>query len=81
MATQSQIFRCLLVSKKLREAWSLLGIKKKTNNSKVKKNVFKNIDNAIKMIGKSRKKDTIATRRIIQAMIISSSTRQKRLTT
>ena len=43
--------------------------------------MFKNISNAIKTIGKSRKKDTSVARRIIQTTIISSSTRQKRLTT
>ena len=46
--TQAQILRCLLVSKKLREAWSLLGIQNKTKYSKVKQNVFENIVNAIK---------------------------------
>ena len=30
VVTQAQILRCLLVYKKLREAWSLLGIQKKT---------------------------------------------------
>ena len=81
VATQAQILRCLLVSKKLREAWSLLGIQKKTKDSKVKQDVFENISNAIKTIGKSRMKDTSDARRIIQTMIIWSSTRQKRLTT
>ena len=79
--TQAQIWRCLLVSKKLKEAWSLLGIQKMTKDSKVNKNVFENIDNAIKMIRKSRKEDTSAACRIIQTTIISSSTRQKCLTT
>ena len=48
VATQAQILRCLLVSKILKEAWSLLGIQKKAKDSKVKKNVFENIGNAIK---------------------------------
>ena len=38
---QAQILKCLLVSKKLREAWSLLGIQKETKYSKVKKNLLK----------------------------------------
>ena len=80
VATQDQILRCLLFSKKLREAWSLVGIQKKTKDSKVNQDVFKNIANAIKTIGKYRKKDTSAARRIIQTTIISSSTRQKHLT-
>ena len=56
VATQAQILRCLLVSKKLREAWSFLGIQKKTKDSKVKQDVFENISNAIKTIGKSERK-------------------------
>ena len=58
MATQAQILRCLLVSKKLRESWLLLGIQNKKKDPKVKQNVFENIVNAIKTIGNSRKKDT-----------------------
>ena len=42
VATQAKILRCLLVSKKLKEAWSLLGIQKKTKDSKVNQNVFEN---------------------------------------
>ena len=76
LETQAQILRCLLVSKQLREAWSLWGIQKKTKDSKVKQNVLKNIADAIKTIGKSRKKDNSVARRIIQTMIISSSTRK-----
>ena len=80
MATQTQILRCLLVfeevegipkkvSKKLKEAWSLLGIQRKTKDSKVKQNVFENIANVIKTIGKSRKKDTSVACRIIQTTL------------
>ena len=36
VTTKAQIFRCLLVSNNLRESWSLLGIQKKTKDSKVK---------------------------------------------
>ena len=78
---QAQFLRCLLVSKKLKEAWSLLGIQKETKDTKVKQNVAENIAGAIKSIGKSRKKDTSTARRIIQTAIISSSTRKARLTT
>ena len=42
--------------------------------------MFKNIVDAIQTIGKSRKKDTSVARRIVQTTI-SSSTKQKRLTT
>ena len=56
-------------------------IQKETKDSNLKKNVFENIVDAIKTIGKSRKKDTSAACRIIKTTIISSSTRQKCLTT
>ena len=46
----------------------------------MKQSLFENIDDAIKTIGKYRKKDTSDACRIIQTPIISSSTRQKRLT-
>ena len=81
VTAQAQFLRCLLVSKKLKEAWSLLGIQKETKDTKVKQNVAENIAGAIKSIGKSRKRDTSAARRIIQTAIISSSTRKARLTT
>ena len=81
VTAQAQFFRCLLVSKELKESWSLLGIQKETKDTKVKQNVAENIAGAIKSIGKSRKRDTSAARRIIQTMIISSSARKKCLTT
>ena len=59
----------------------IIGYSKGDKYSKVKQNVFENIANAIKTIGKSRKKDTSVARRIIQTTIISSSTRKKHLTT
>ena len=78
---QAQILRCLLVSKTLEDAMSLLGIHKVTKEWKLKHNVIENIGDAIKKFGKSRKKDTSATCRAIQTAIVSASTRQKRLTT
>ena len=80
VATSSN-FEVFVSLQEVEEAWSLLGIQNKTKDSKVKQNVFKNIVDAIKTIGKSRKKDTSVTRRIIKTMIISSSTKQKCLTT
>ena len=77
---QAHILRCLLVSKKLEGATSLLGIQKETKESKLKHNVIENIGDAIKIFGKSRKKDTSAARRAIQTAIVSASTRQKCLT-
>ena len=61
---QAQISRCLLVSKKLEGATSLLGIHNATKELKLKHNVIENIGDAIKKIGKSRKKDTSAARRL-----------------
>ena len=69
------------MSKKLEGATSLLGIHKVTKESKLKHNVIENIGDAIKKIGKSRKKDTSAAHRAIQRAIVSASTRQKCLTT
>ena len=81
IAGQAQILRCLLVSKKLEGAMSLLGIHKATKDSKLKHNVIENIGDAIKNFEKSRKKDTSDARRAIQTTIVSASTRQKCLTT
>jgi len=68
------------VSKKLKEALSILGIKKPTKDTKVKENVLENITSAIKTIEQSRKKDTSVACTVIQTTIISSSTRNKCLT-
>ena len=54
----------------------IIGYWKEGKNSKVKQDVFENIANAIKTIGKCRKKDTSVAHRIIQTLIISSSTRK-----
>ena len=81
IAGQAQILRCLLVSKRLDGATSLLGIHKATKELKLKHIVIENIGDAIKNLGKSRKKDTSAARRAIQTTIVSASTRKKRLTT
>ena len=59
----------------------IIGYSKEDKDSKVKQDVFENLANAIKTIRKSRKKNTSVARRIIQTTIISSSTRQKCLTT
>ena len=72
--------RCLLVSKNLECATSLLGIHKATKEWKLKHNVIENIGDAIKKFEKSRKKDTSAAYRTIQTSIVSASTRQKCLT-
>ena len=48
IAGQEFFLRCLLVSKKLEGATSLLGIHKATKESKLKHNVIENIGDAIK---------------------------------
>lgn len=53
---QYQIFLCLIKSRKLKEATSLLGIQKSTKDTKVKQNDFDNITSVLKDFGKSRKK-------------------------
>jgi ABC-type ATPase with predicted acetyltransferase domain len=80
VATQAQILRGLIRSKKLKEATSLLGIQKMTKDRKVKQSVFENITDALKSFGKSRKKDVSVARRVIQTTIVSSSNVKDRLT-
>jgi ABC-type ATPase with predicted acetyltransferase domain len=53
---QDQLLLCLIKSRKLKEATSLLGIQKSTKDTKVKQNVFDNITSVLKAFGKSRKK-------------------------
>ena len=53
---QVQILRGLLTSKKLKEATTLLGIRKSMKYKKVKENVIQNINGALKSIQRSRKK-------------------------
>jgi len=65
----AQLLLCLLKSRKLKEATSLLGIQKST---KVKQNVFNNINSVLNSFGKSRKEDVCVTRRVIQTTIVSS---------
>jgi hypothetical protein len=56
VTVQAQILLCLINSRKLKEATSLLGIQKLTKDTKVKQNIFDNITNVLKYFGKSRKK-------------------------
>jgi hypothetical protein len=56
LTVQAQILLCLLKSRKLKEATSLLGIQKSTKDTKVKHDVFENITSVLKYFGKYRKK-------------------------
>jgi hypothetical protein len=77
---QAQLFLCLIKSRKLKEATSLLGIQKSTKYTKVKHNVFYNIANALKSFGKSRKKYVNVACRVIQTTVVSSSNIKYHLT-
>ena len=79
VTVQAQILRGLLTSKKLKEATTLLGIRKSSKDKKVKENVIQNISSALKSIGRSRKKSDIDTRRAIQMAVVSSSAKENRL--
>jgi hypothetical protein len=77
---QAQLLICLIKSRKLKAATSLLGIQKSTKDTKVKQNVFDNITSVIKSFGKSRKKDVNVACRVIQTTIVSYSNLKERLT-
>jgi hypothetical protein len=70
---QAQLLLCLLNSRKLKEATSLLGIQKSKKDIKVKHNVFDNITSLLKDFGKSRKKHVSVACRVIQTTVVSSS--------
>jgi hypothetical protein len=53
VTVQGQLLLCLMKSRKLKEATSLLDIQKSTNDTKVKHNVFNNITSVLKNFGKS----------------------------
>jgi ABC-type ATPase with predicted acetyltransferase domain len=80
VTVQAQLLLCLIKSRKLKEATSLLGIQKSTKDTKVKQNVFDNITSVLKAFGKSRKKDVSVARRVIQTTVVSSSNIKDRLT-
>jgi hypothetical protein len=56
---QDQILLCLIKSRNLKEATSLLGIQKSTKDTKVKQNVLDNLTSVLKDFGKSRKKMSV----------------------
>ena len=68
------------MSKKLKEDTSLFGIQKSTKDTKVKHNLFENIANALKSFGRSIKGDDRVARRVIQTMVVSSTTKENLLT-
>ena len=71
VTVQSQLLLCLIKSRKLKESTSLLGIQNSTKDTKVKPNVFDNINSVLKAFGKSQKKDVNVACRSIQTTIVS----------
>lgn len=71
--------RRLLTSKKLKEATTLLGIRKSMKYKKVKENAIQNINSDLKTIGISRKKSDIEANKVIKMTMVSSSTKENRL--
>ena len=54
VTVQAQMLKGLLSLRKLKEATTLLGIRKSTEDKKIKENVIQNINSAINSIGRSR---------------------------
>ena len=77
---QAQLLFCLMKSRKLKEATSLLGIQNLTQDSKVKQNVFENITSVLQDFGKSKNKYVSVACRVIQTSFVSSSNIKDRLT-
>jgi ABC-type ATPase with predicted acetyltransferase domain len=80
VTTQSQLLLSLLKSRKLKEATSLLGIQKSTNDTKVQQNVFNNVISVLKAFGKFRKEDVRVACKMLQTTIVSGNNIKDRLT-
>ena len=79
VTVQAQMLKGLLSSRKLKEAMTLLGIRKSTKDKKMKENVIQNINSAINSIRRSRHKNVSAIRRAIHMAVVSSSTKENLL--
>ena len=77
---QDKILLCLMKSRNLKKATSLLVIQKSTKDTNVTQNVFKNITSVLKAFGKSQKEDVHVARKTLQTTIVSGSNIQDRLT-
>ena len=80
ITVQDQLLLCLIKSRKLKEATSLLGIQKSTKDTKVQQIFFNNITSVLKDFGKSRKKYVNVARRVIQTTVVLSRNIKDRLT-
>ena len=79
VTVQAQILKGLLSLRKLKEATTLLGIRKSTKDKKMKENVIQNINSAINSIRRSRQKNVSVVRRAIHIVVVSSSTKENYL--
>jgi ABC-type ATPase with predicted acetyltransferase domain len=77
VTVQDQLLLCLIKSRKLKEATSLLGIQNLTKDTKENQNVFDNITTVLKAFGNSRKKDVSVARRAIQTKVSSSNIKDR----
>ena len=68
-----------MTSKKLKEATTLLGIRKSTKDKNIKENVVQNISSALKSIGRSINTSGLVPHRSIQMVVVSSSTKENHL--
>ena len=79
VTVQAQMLKGHLSSRKLKEATTLLGIRKSAKDKKMKEEVIKNMSSAIESIKRSRDKDVSNIRRGIQMAMVSQSTQENRL--
>ena len=73
VTVEAQMLKGLLSIRKLKEATTLLGIRKSTKDKKMKENVIQNISSAINSIRRSRQKNVSIVRRGIHMAVVSSS--------
>ena len=81
MTVQAQMLKDLLSLRKLKEATTVLGIRKSTKDKKMKEDVIQNISSAINSIKRSREKNVSIVRRGIHMEMVSSSTKKNHLVT
>ena len=81
MIVQAQMLKGLLSLRKVKEAMTLLGIRKSTKDKKMKENVIQNISSAINSIRSSRQENVSIVHRGIHMAMVSSSTKENRLVT
>ena len=71
VTVQAQMLKCLLSLRKLKEAMTLLGIRKSTKDKKMKENVIQNVNSAINSIRRSIQKNVSVVRRAIHMAVLS----------